>query len=53
MYTNVYSKLNLILIIFIGVLVGSLLVQYIGNKKFNFLIEILTLFSGIFLIINN
>ena len=44
---------NLILIIFIGVLVGSLLVQYIGNKKFNFLIEILTLFSGIFLIINN
>ncbi len=44
---------NLILIIISGVLVGNLLIKYINDKKFNFLIEVLTLIAAIFLIINN
>ena len=44
---------NLILIILSGVLVGNLLVKYIDDKKFNSLIEVLTLITVIFLIINN
>ena len=44
---------NLTLIILSGVLVGNLLVKYINDKKFNFLIEVLTLITVIFLIINN
>ena len=43
---------DLILTIFIGVLVGNFLVQYISDKKFNYLIEILALISAIFLIAN-
>ncbi len=45
--------LNLILIIFVGTLFGNLLVKYIDNKKFNFLIEILTLITVISLVVNN
>ena len=44
---------NLILIIFVGALFGNLLVKYIDNKKFNFLIEILTLITVISLVVNN
>ena len=45
--------INLILIILSGVLVGNLLIRYINNKKFNFLIEVLSLITAIFLIIDN
>ena len=45
--------INLIFVIFIGILFGNYLVRFIENNKFNFLIEILTLFSAIFLIINS
>ncbi len=41
------------LIILSAVLIGNLLVKYINDKKFNFLIEVLTLITVIFLIINN
>jgi len=41
------------LIILGAVLIGNLLVKYINDKKFNFLIEVLTLITVIFLIINN
>lgn len=44
---------NLMLIILSAVLIGNLLVKYINDKKFNFLIEVLTLITVIFLIINN
>ena len=44
---------NLILIIFFGILIGNILVKYIGNNKFNFIIEILTLITVISLVINN
>ena len=44
---------NLILIVFFGILFGNLLVKYIDNNKFNFLIEILTLISAISLVVNN
>ena len=44
---------SLILIVLIGVPIGNLLVSYINNKKFNLLIEVLTLITVISLIINN
>ena len=44
---------SLIFVVFAGTLFGNFLVKYIKNKKFNFLIEFLAVFSAIFLIINN
>ena len=43
----------LILIIFIGIIVGNFLVGHISEKKFNFLVEILAFISVIFLITGN
>ena len=43
----------LILIIFIGIIVGNFLVGHISEKKFNFLVEILAFISVIFLITSN
>ena len=44
---------SLVFVVFAGTLFGNFLVKYIKNKKFNFLIEFLAVFSAIFLIINN
>lgn len=45
--------INLILIVFSGVVVGTFLVQFVSEKKFNYLIEILAFISVVFLIANN
>jgi uncharacterized membrane protein YfcA len=47
------SLTNLIFVVLAGTLFGNFLVKYIKNKKFNFLIEFLAIFSAIFLIIDN